>query len=98
MDHDMDHSAHSFASHALAHEKAKHKLLKELHVRELHDGSYHIVRHHGDGHPVTEHSAKDLDHVHDHLEEHMGQPNEGEEAAEGGSGSPAEEMAEGEGA
>ena len=66
------------AGHALAHGHATQKPRKEMHVRELHDGSYHIMRHHGEA--MTEHSAPTLDHVHDHLEEHFGEPNEGEES------------------
>lgn len=74
---------HELAKHALSHERKKSekkKHLKEMHVKELHDGTYHIMKHHG--HPEmqpTEGSAQDLDQVHDALEEHMGDPNEGEE-------------------
>jgi hypothetical protein len=72
---------HEMAKHALAHEsgsKAK-KHLKEMHIRELHDGTHHVAMHDGKGGPPKEASASDLDHVHDLMEEHMGQPNEGEQ-------------------
>jgi len=83
------------AAHALSHGKgAKMRHMKEMHVKEMHTGGYHVTKHHGTH--TTEHGAKDLDDVHDHMEEHMGEPNEGEEMAEGGTGSPAEEMQEGE--
>lgn len=69
--------AHELATHGLAHEKAKElkKHLKEMHVRELHDGTHHVALHHGKGSPPTEHSAADLDQVHDLLEQHMGTEN-----------------------
>ena len=51
---------------------------KHFHVHELHDGTYHVEKDHGEGRMETG-SAQDLDEVHDHLEEMMGSPNEGEE-------------------
>ena len=78
--------------------KPKIKPMKEFHVRELHDGTYHIEKGHGRDHmgmdvkPHEEASASDLDGVHDHLEEHMGEPNFGEEQGE----SPKTEAKEGE--
>ena len=79
----MEHE-HELARHALAHGK-KHempKALREFHVKELNDGTYHHIKHHGDGKPPTEGSSTELDGAHDAMEEHMGQPNDGEEAAE----------------
>ena len=90
---------HSMAASALAHSSKKpamKKHLKEMHIKEAHTGGYIVHKHSGKMEPPTEHVASDLDHVHDMMEEHMGQPNDGEEMAEGGGGSPAEEAAEGE--
>lgn len=86
--HKAPHSMSEFelAGHALAHGPVKgvsakagqaNKPLRQMHVRELHDGSYHVARHHAEGH-ITEHGAPTLDHVHDHMEEHFGE-NEAEE-------------------
>jgi hypothetical protein len=68
------------AAHRLGKDKPKHmkKHLKELHVKEAHTGGYMVHKHDGKG-GVTEHVASDLDQVHDHMEDHMGQPNDGEE-------------------
>jgi hypothetical protein len=72
------------AEHALGSKSSGNKTakkpqpMKEFHVKQLHDGTYHIQKHHGNGtdmmpvKPVEEGSAHDLDGVHDHLEEHMG--------------------------
>ena len=72
---------HELAKHALSHEhkKSKMKALKEMHVKELHDGSYHMKKMSGKpGEEPEEGSAKDLDEVHDAMEEHMGEKNQGE--------------------
>ena len=90
----MHHEMDVAASHLGGMDHEKMKPMKEFHVRELHDG-YHITRHHGDGH-TTEHVAHSLVHAHAHMEHHMGTPNKGEEEMEGGTGSKAEEKAEGE--
>ena len=78
---------HELAAHALSHRSGKkaEKHLKELHVKELHTGGYLVHKHSGKpGEEPTEHGAKDLDEVHDHLETHMGEPNDGEEELEEG--------------
>jgi hypothetical protein len=73
------------AYHTLTHPRRKveeptkeRHAVRRFHVDELHDGSYHVEKDHGVGPPETG-SATDLDEVHDHLEEMMGGPNEGEE-------------------
>src|SRR5580658_2325434 len=77
---------HELAAHALAHKtpkKATPKPMKEFHAKEVHDGTFHITKHSGKpGEEPKEGSATDMDQVHDALEEHMGQPNEGEAAAD----------------
>lgn len=78
------------AFHALTHPSRKerdskkeeeHRPRKHFHVHELHDGTYHVEKDHGEG-EMESASADDLDGVHDHLEEMMGTPNEGEEHGE----------------
>jgi hypothetical protein len=63
---------------APAHDRERPR--KHFHAHELHDGTYHVERDHGEG-PMETGSANDLDEVHDHLEEMMGEPNEGEQEA-----------------
>lgn len=43
------------------------------------DGSHTITHHHSDGHADT-YARHGIDDLHDGLEEHMGSPNDGEEA------------------
>ena len=75
------------ASHTFAHpprrqveeqKEEEHRPRKHFHVHELHDGTYHLEKDHGEG-EMQQASANDLDEVHDHLEEMMGTPNEGEQ-------------------
>lgn len=71
------------AGHALGH--AKHKSVhapsrvRRMEITKMQDGKY-LVHHpeHGTDHPV-----ENTDALHDHIEQHMGEPNPGEEAAEG---------------
>lgn len=60
------------------HKEGKHKK-HEMHIRKADDNHSYIIEHHGDG-EMKEHTAADLDALHDHLESHEGAPNEGEEA------------------
>jgi hypothetical protein len=73
----------------------KPKPRKMMHIEELHDGSYMSESHKGDGSEPMKASHKDLDGVHDQLEEHFGSPNAGEEEMEkekaGGTPHPQEE-------
>lgn len=74
---------HTLAAHALAHKPVKteaKKTLKEFHAKEVHDGSYHTAKHDGKG-AIKEGSAKNLDEVHDQMEEHMGGPMAQEQCA-----------------
>ena len=49
------------------------KPLKEFRAKEQTDGKYHVTRHSGKpNEPAQEHTAADLDQVHDALEEHLG--------------------------
>ena len=61
--------------------EAPTKPMRHFHAHELHDGTYHVEKDHGEG-PMETGSANDLDEVHDHLEEMMGTPNEGEQEGE----------------
>lgn len=82
-------SGYELAGSALAH-KAKEpkpgkKKIKEVHIKVA-KGGYHVTHHH-EAHPPEDHvvPAKhegDLDGLHDHMEEHMGAPNPGEEMNE----------------
>jgi len=59
------------------------KVIKAMHIRKASDGSHVIEHHHLDySHPMEEHTAKNMDELHDHLEQHWGSPNDGEEASE----------------
>lgn len=64
------------------------KPLRHMHIKELHDGTYHVVKgitNHGPN-PTgaipqdEEGSAPSVDHIHDHVEEHFGTPNDEERA------------------
>ena len=71
--------------------KTKHK---HTHI-EHHDDGSHTVRHQpmGGGEEVS-YAAPDLDAVHDGLEQHVGDPNAGEETAEPAAEAAAEPQAE----
>ena len=72
---------HETAASGLAHkapEKKMHKPQPEAHVKKLHSGGYLVTKHHGDGKPSTDHGAENLAEVSQHLEDHMGEPNDGE--------------------
>jgi hypothetical protein len=65
---------------------AKGKKHKHVHI-ERHDDGTHTMRYTSkDGGPEVSHTAKDLDEVHDSLEQHVGDPNgdEGQMQAQGG--------------
>jgi len=64
-----------------AEKKKKHRM-KSTHIDHHPDGS-HTVRHTPmEGGEEVSYAKPDLDGVHDGLEEHVGEPNEGEEQAE----------------
>lgn len=73
--------------------KTPKKAVRHMHVTKAHSGGYHI-RHEYDHptHEPTEHVAADTDALHDHIEQHFGEPNPGEtetaavQPAEGGAG------------
>jgi hypothetical protein len=58
--------------------KKKHKF-SHTHIEHFHDGSGTVHHVHEDGpeHDVK-HAAGDLDEMHDSMEQHLGQPNDGE--------------------
>jgi hypothetical protein len=60
------------------------KVMKEMHVHEVRGGGYTV--HLGSETGPPHHVAHDLDTVHDHMEEHMGTPNDGEAEADSGTG------------
>ena len=68
----------SAVAHRLAPKKPVSKPTKSMHVEELHDGTYHIMKNHGNG-QSEKGSASDLDDAHDVLEEHFGGPASEEE-------------------
>ncbi len=74
--------AMSLASTALSHPDEKEteppkKTIKSMHIRKA-GGGYIIEHHHASPHlhPMEEHTVKDMTSLHDHLGEHMGEPNE----------------------
>jgi hypothetical protein len=67
----------------MADEK-KHKF-SHTHIEHHHDGSHTVHHIHKDG-PAHDkkHAAADLDAVHDSMQDHLGEPNPGEAAADAG--------------
>jgi hypothetical protein len=84
----MNH-AFDLAGSVLAHQMPKpdvqKKDIKEMHMRKGASGGF-IVKHvHVDPmHPDEEHVHTSMDGVHGHLEDHWGEPNEGEKEADAG--------------
>jgi hypothetical protein len=84
--------AFSLAESALAHkepepvkEETPKKEIREMRIRHGASGGYIIEHHHTHVvHPMEEHQASHQDHLVDHVLEHMGHPDEGEEEAEKG--------------
>lgn len=79
--------AHSILSHDAEPEKAPEmpKHLREMHIKELHTGGFHVTKHSGrPGDEHTTHGAPDNDSVVGHFMDHMGHPDEDEEAVEAG--------------
>jgi hypothetical protein len=79
------HSMKGYATAGLGHAAKKtHKTkthdIKRTHI-ESHDDGSHAIRHVHDDDSESTHGAADLDALHDHLEEQMGTPNEGEAEA-----------------
>lgn len=80
------HHAMSLAETALSHPDTEDKEpeppkkeIREMRIRKGASGGYVIEHHHTHfSHPMEEHTAKDTDDLHDHLEQHMGEPNDGE--------------------
>jgi len=74
----------SLAAHALSgKDKPKGKAKKELHkmhITKMKSGGYHVMHEHV-AHPPEEHAVPDTDALHEHIEEHMGEPNTGEASA-----------------
>jgi hypothetical protein len=61
------------------------KEIKEMTIRRLHDGKLHVkhTHHHGEHHGEEE-QAMDLNQLHDHLDQHLGTPSDGEPQPAGG--------------
>jgi hypothetical protein len=75
--------AHSVLADAPDAEVQPPKVIRAMHVRKASDGSHVIEHHHVNfSHPMEEHTAKNMDELHDHLEQHWGSPNDGENASE----------------
>jgi hypothetical protein len=83
--------AMGLAASALSHDPAEEKEpelpkkeVREMHMRKGANGGF-IVKHlhvHAHLHPEEEHVHSNMDGVHDHLEQHWGEPNDGEGASE----------------
>ena len=69
----------------MEHSKHAHHGFSHSHVEHFKDGS-HVVHHvHSEGpHKDVKHAAKDLDEVHDSMEDNLGTPNPGEAEANAG--------------
>lgn len=64
---------------------AKHHKFHHTRITHHADGSATIRHEHEEGpHKDVEHAVADLDGIHDSVEDHMGQPNDGEAEAEAG--------------
>lgn len=84
---------HEEAMAGMAHEPGGMKLppkrVKTM-VTTFHPNKVHITHHHThqahppETHEYPIHHGTGLDALHDHIEDHVGQPNDGEEAAEAG--------------
>lgn len=62
----------------------KHHFL-HTHIEHHKDGSHTVHhQHESDSKKDVKHAVADLDGAHDSMEEHLGQPNQGEQAAEAG--------------
>lgn len=76
---------------SLSDEEGKPKKeIKEMHIRKSANGK-HIVKHihHHPAHPDEEHVMNDMAMLHQHMDDHAGEPNEGEAApAEGSAPTP----------
>jgi hypothetical protein len=71
----------------MAEEKKKKKGHKfhRVHIEHHHDGSHTAHYSHEDGASQDKkHAVGDLDSLHDSIEDHVGQPNDGEAEADGG--------------
>lgn len=66
--------------------EAPKKEIKEMRIRKSHSGG-HIIEHHHhhpEHHPMEEHTTKNMDELHDHMEDHSGSENPGEAEADAG--------------
>jgi hypothetical protein len=65
----------------MEHKKKKHGF-HHTHIEHHKDGSHTIHHEHEEGpHKDVKHAVADIDGAHDSLQDHLGSPNEGEEAA-----------------
>lgn len=66
-------------------EERPSKKVKEVRIRKGSEGGYIVENHHENPmeHPMTEHPYEDQDAMLDHVMEHMGEPNDGEEEGAG---------------
>ena len=71
--------AHDALSHNAEEPQEPKKMIRAMHTRKAADGSYVIEHHHAHfSHPMEEHTAANTDALHDHIEQHFGEPNDGE--------------------
>ena len=71
-------------------DKKPKKEIKEMHVRKTANGKHIVkhVHHHPEHHPDEEHAMDDMSALHQHMDDHAGEPNEGEAAPAGGAPTP----------
>jgi hypothetical protein len=81
----MKDKAKAVSMEALGDKSKPKKEIKEMHIRKSHDGR-HIVKHvhKHPSHPDEEHIMEHGDQLHDHIAQHMTEPNLGEMEAEAG--------------
>src|SRR5208337_1608356 len=62
------------------------KVLDHIRIKSHKDGSHTVTHHHThpEYHPAEEHGLSNMDALHSHLEDHVGQPNSGEAEADSG--------------
>lgn len=76
-------AGHVLGGATVGHDGAKHEV-HGMHIKKAQTGGFHVQHHdqHGMPHADNGHVVSNMDALHDHIEEHMGQPNPGEQMEE----------------
>jgi len=72
-------------------EKKPKKEIREIRTRKSHDGKliHTHIHHRPEHHPDEEHVSADMADMHDHMEDHAGEPNAGEPTPDASAAAPA---------